>query len=157
MNIALRAFVASAFISSTILLTACDTAPPPPVEIPTGGPPAVPAPPPEQEAKGPLTSEKDFLALAKKSGCLVCHGIEKKVVGPAWKDVADRYIKALELIENGSIATVKVYLKNKVAKGGKGNWTEVTKGVPMPPYSPRVSDNNISRMVDYIMDELPKK
>ena len=31
------------------------------------------------------------LDLAKKSGCLACHSVEKKVVGPAWKDVAAKY------------------------------------------------------------------
>ena len=31
------------------------------------------------------------LELAKKSGCLACHSIEHKVVGPAWKDVAAKY------------------------------------------------------------------
>ena len=31
------------------------------------------------------------LALAKKSGCLACHSIEKKIVGPSWKDVAAKY------------------------------------------------------------------
>jgi cytochrome c len=31
------------------------------------------------------------LDLAKKSGCLACHSVEKKIVGPAWKDVAARY------------------------------------------------------------------
>ena len=31
------------------------------------------------------------LELAKKSGCLACHSVEKKVVGPAWKDVAAKY------------------------------------------------------------------
>ena len=33
----------------------------------------------------------DDLALAKKSGCMACHSIDKKIVGPAWKDVAAKY------------------------------------------------------------------
>ena len=83
----------------------------------------------------------DELALAKKSGCLACHSIEKKIVGPAWKDVANRY--------KGKDA--KAALVKKVKAGGKGNWTEVTRGVPMPPYSPRVSDANIEKLVDFIL------
>jgi len=63
------------------------------------------------------------LALAKKSGCLACHSVEKKIVGPAWMDVSKRY--------KGK-AGARADLISKVKKGGKGNWTEVTKGEPMP-------------------------
>ncbi len=82
------------------------------------------------------------LDLARKSGCLACHAIDKKVVGPSWKDVAARY--------KGK-ADARAMLIDKVKKGGKGNWTEVTRGVPMPPYSPRVSDANIEKLVDFIL------
>ena len=82
------------------------------------------------------------LDLAKKSGCLACHSVDKKIVGPAWKDVAAKY--------KGD-ANAKATLIDKVKKGGKGNWTKVTGGAPMPPYSPRVSDENIGKLVDFIM------
>jgi len=82
------------------------------------------------------------LDLAKKSGCLACHSVDKKVVGPAWKDVAAKY--------KGD-AGARDALMTKVKKGGKGNWTEVTGGVPMPPYSPRVADADIETMVDFIL------
>ena len=82
------------------------------------------------------------LDLAKKSGCLACHSVEKKVVGPAWKDVAAKY--------KGQ-ADAKAVLIDKVKKGGKGNWTEVTGGAPMPPYSPRVADADIEKLVDFVL------
>lgn len=82
------------------------------------------------------------LGLARKSGCLACHAVDNKIVGPGWKDVAKRY--------KGD-ASAKAALIEKVKKGGKGNWTEVTKGVPMPPYSPRVSDADIEKLVDFIL------
>jgi cytochrome c len=82
------------------------------------------------------------LALAKKSGCLACHSIEKKVVGPAWMDVSKKY--------KGD-SSVKETLVNKVKTGGKGNWTEVTGGVPMPPYSPRVADEDIETLVGFVL------
>ncbi|WP_455198796.1 c-type cytochrome [Kaarinaea lacus] len=82
------------------------------------------------------------LDLAKKSGCLACHSVEKKIVGPAWKDVAAKY--------KGD-AGAKAMLIEKIKKGGKGNWTKVTGGAPMPPYSPRVSDENIAKMVDFVL------
>lgn len=82
------------------------------------------------------------LELAKKSGCLACHSVEKKVVGPAWKDVAAKY--------KGD-ASARDALIAKVKAGGKGNWTEVTGGVPMPPYSPRVADADIEKLVDFVL------
>ncbi|MBL1276282.1 MAG: c-type cytochrome [Ectothiorhodospiraceae bacterium] len=82
------------------------------------------------------------LALAKKSGCLACHSVDKKIVGPGWKDVAAKY---------KDDAGAKDRLIAKVKKGGKGNWTKVTGGAPMPPYSPRVTDANIEKLVDFIM------
>lgn len=87
-------------------------------------------------AKTPMPAE------AKKGGCIACHAVEKKVVGPAWKDVADKY--------KGQ-ADAKAYLINKIKKGGKGVWTAVTGGAPMPPYSPRVKDENIEKLVDFIL------
>ena len=82
------------------------------------------------------------LDLAKKSGCMACHSIEKKIVGPSWKDVAKRY--------KGK-ADAKAMLITKVKKGGKGAWTKLTKGAPMPPYSPRVSDANIEKLIDFVL------
>jgi cytochrome c len=78
------------------------------------------------------------LALAKKSGCLACHSVEKKIVGPAWKDVGAKY--------KGD-AGAKARLIEKVKKGGKGVWGNA----PMPPYSPRVSDENIAKLVDFVL------
>jgi len=82
------------------------------------------------------------LELAKKSGCLACHSVDKKIVGPAWKDVSAKY--------KGD-AGAKARLIEKVKKGGKGNWTQVTGGVAMPPYSPRVSDENIEKLVTFVL------
>lgn len=88
------------------------------------------------------TSVLADLDLAKKSGCLACHSVEKKIVGPAWKDVAAKY--------KGD-AAARTALIEKVKKGGKGNWAAVTGGAPMPPYSPRVSDENIEKLVDFVL------
>jgi len=84
----------------------------------------------------------DELALAKKSGCLACHSVDKKIVGPAWRDVGKHY-KGDAAARDALIAKVKT--------GGKGNWTKVTGGVPMPPYSPRVSDADIAKLVDFVL------
>ena len=58
------------------------------------------------------------------------------------KDVAARY-------KNDTEARAK--LVAKVKAGGKGNWTEVTGGMAMPPYSPRVSDHDIETLVDFVL------
>ncbi len=87
-------------------------------------------------------SASSELDLAKKSGCMACHSIEKKVVGPAWNDIAAKY--------RGD-AGARDALITKVKKGGKGAWTDVTGGVPMPPYSPRVADADIEKLVDFIL------
>ncbi len=87
-------------------------------------------------------ADEGALDLAKKSGCLACHSVEEKVVGPAWQDVSERY--------KGD-DSAKEQLVAKVKAGGKGNWTEVTGGVPMPPYSPRVADADIESLVDFIL------
>ena len=86
---------------------------------------------------GQATADLD---LAKKSGCLACHSVEKKVVGPSWNDIGAKY-------GDGD----RAMLIEKVKKGGKGNWTDVTGGVPMPPYSPRVADADIDTLVDFIL------
>src|SRR3569832_1928646 len=84
---------------------------------------------------------EEGLDLTKKSGCLACHSVEKKVVGPARQD---------ETNKNKDDTGAKARLVEKVKKGGKGNWTEVTGGVPMPPYSPRVADADIEKLVDFV-------
>lgn len=78
------------------------------------------------------------LELAKKSGCLACHSVDKKIVGPSWTDVGKKY--------KGD-AGAKANLIAKVKSGGKGVWG----AAPMPPYSPRVSDENIEKLVTFVL------
>lgn len=84
-------------------------------------------------------------ALARSSGCLECHSVDKgdkKVVGPPFREIAARYKH-----DRGARAA----LIERVKKGSKGNWTEVSHGVPMPPYSGRLSDTEIKRLVDWVL------
>ena len=59
-------------------------------------------------------------ALAKAKNCMACHAIDKKLVGPAYKDVAAKY--------KGD-AKAPAMLAEKIKAGGKGTWGEI----PMPP------------------------
>ena len=69
---------------------------------------------------GGQAQAQDAAALAKAKNCMACHAIDKKLVGPAYKDVAAKY--------KGDKAAVAT-LAAKIKAGGKGNWGEV----PMPP------------------------
>ena len=59
-------------------------------------------------------------ALAKAKNCMSCHAVDKKLVGPAYKDVAAKY--------KGDAGAVEA-LVTKVKAGGKGVWGQI----PMPP------------------------
>jgi cytochrome c len=75
-------------------------------------------------------------ALAKKHNCLACHTLDKKTVGPAYKDIAAKY--------KGQNVAAK--LQEKVKKGGQGVWGPV----PMPPNA-AVPDGDIKTLVDWIL------
>jgi cytochrome c len=75
--------------------------------------------------------------LLKKAGCTACHANDKKLVGPAYKDVAAKY-------KGDAGASAK--LAEKVKKGGSGVWGPV----PMPPNA-AVKDDDIKTMVTYIL------
>lgn len=117
---------------------------PPPAGPPAAGLPAVDVEPVKPDVKPSVAvpGRDEALALAQQSGCLACHKIEAKLVGPAWQDVSAKYRDDPE---------ARARLAAKVKQGGQGNWTEVTGGMPMPPYSPRVSDENIERLVAFIL------
>ncbi|MCB5186442.1 c-type cytochrome [Methylobacillus caricis] len=77
-------------------------------------------------------------ALAQKSGCLACHTVANKVIGPAYRDVAAKY--------RGE-STAEAKLIAKVKAGGKGVWGPI----PMPPNSPQISDDDIKTIVQWIL------
>lgn len=78
------------------------------------------------------------LALAQKSGCLACHSVDKKIIGPAYKDVAAKY-------KGNKEAEAK--LVEKVKKGGSGTWGPM----PMPANSPNVKDEDIKTLVQWVL------
>jgi len=76
-------------------------------------------------------------ALAKASGCLACHTVDKKLIGPSYKEIADKYRG-----DKGAEAN----LIKKVKDGGKGNWGDI----PMPPNA-HVKDPDIKAIVDWVL------
>lgn len=80
--------------------------------------------------------------LAKAKGCLVCHTVDKKVVGPAYKDIAKRYAGQKD---------AQALLTEKVLKGGKGVWKkELGAELPMPP-NPAVKPDEAAALVKWIL------
>jgi len=79
-------------------------------------------------------------ALAKSKNCMACHAVDKKLVGPAYKDVAKKYA--------GDAKAVDV-LAARIVKGsevGKGNWG----AVPMPP-NPQVSEAEAKKLAAWVL------
>ena len=76
--------------------------------------------------------------MMKKNGCGACHAEDKKVIGPSYKDVANKY--------RGD-ASAPAKLAEKVKKGGSGVWGPV----PMPP-NPNVKDDDVKKMVQLILN-----
>ena len=77
--------------------------------------------------------------LAQKNACMSCHGVDKKIVGPAFKDVAKKYTG-----DAGAAAK----LEAKVKAGGKGVWGEI----PMPP-NPQVKAEDLHKIVVWILSQ----
>lgn len=88
---------------------------------------------PAQAALDKAAAEK----LMKKDGCAACHAIDKKIIGPAYVDVAAKY-------KGDKDAVAK--LSKKVKDGGSGVWGPI----PMPPNT-ATSPADITELVTWIM------
>lgn len=101
-----------------------------------------PAPDTTAMAPGPdtsaaMASDEHGLELIGSSDCMACHAIDRKIIGPAYKDVAAKY-EATE----ANIDT----LVSKIKKGGSGNWGQV-----MMTAHPDIPDADVKEMVKYIL------
>jgi len=77
--------------------------------------------------------------LAQANGCMTCHQIDKKILGPSYKDVAAKY---------RSDKGAEAMLVKKVKEGGKGAWGDMA----MPPNA-HVKDADIQAIVKWIMTQ----
>jgi cytochrome c len=75
--------------------------------------------------------------LAKSSGCMNCHTVDKKLVGPALKDIAAKYKGDASAVDKLAV---------KVQKGSQGVWGPV----PMPPNA-KVNDADAKTLVQWIL------
>ena len=76
-------------------------------------------------------------ALAKSKNCMACHAVDKKLVGPSYKDVAKKY---------GSDAKAVDMLATKIQKGGSGVWG----AIPMPA-NPQVSEADAKKLAAWVL------
>lgn len=86
----------------------------------------------------PAVHAEDAAALAQTKNCLACHSIDKKVMGPSYKDVAAKY---------AGDATAEAKLIAKVKAGGAGVWGPI----PMPPNN--VTDDEAKTLVQWILSQ----
>ncbi len=89
-------------------------------------PPAPPAPPKAAAAGTGVTA----IALAQKHTCTACHGIDNKIVGPGFQEIAKKYAGRADAVS---------YLAGKVKGGGSGLWGTI----PMPPQALGEADANV--------------
>ena len=85
-------------------------------------------------AAGPAFASAE---LAQKKNCMTCHAVDKKLVGPAYKDVAAKYAGQKDAVDK---------LVVKVLKGGSGVWGPV----PMPA-NPQVSEAEAHTLVKWVL------
>jgi cytochrome c len=75
--------------------------------------------------------------LAKNKNCMACHAVDKKVIGPAYKDVAAKYAGQKDAADK---------LAQKIVKGGSGVWG----AVPMPA-NPQVTEAEAKTLAAWVM------
>ncbi len=85
----------------------------------TRPPGAVSRPAAATPSAGPSAATQAALALARANNCMICHGVDNKVVGPGLREVARKYAGRADAV---------TYLTEKILKGGQGVWG----AIPMP-------------------------
>jgi cytochrome c551/c552 len=95
------------------------------------------APPVQVAAAAPAAAPANPEQLLQKFGCLACHAVDKKVIGPSYKEVAAKYAGDKNALDA---------LAKKVKAGGQGVWGQI----PMAP-NPQVPDADLQAMVKYIL------
>lgn len=78
-------------------------------------------------------------ALAKSKNCMACHAVDKKLVGPSYKDVAKKY---------AGDAKAADMLAAKIIKGGSGVWG----AIPMPA-NPQVNEADAKKLAAWVLSQ----
>jgi cytochrome c len=78
-------------------------------------------------------------ALAKAKNCMACHAVDKKLVGPSYKDVAKKYAGDAKAVD---------MLATKIMKGGSGVWG----AIPMPA-NPQVNEADAKKLASWVLNQ----
>lgn len=81
----------------------------------------------------------DAAALARERGCMTCHGLVRKAVGPGFAQIAERY-------RGDEVAASR--LQGKIRNGAVGNWGRV-----IMPRQPRVSDDEARALAAWVLSQ----
>lgn len=84
-----------------------------------------------------LTPALADMALATSKNCMACHAVDKKLVGPSYKDIATKYSGQADAVDK---------LAGKVIKGGSGAWGPV----PMPANA-QINDADAKKLITWIL------
>lgn len=98
-------------------------------------------PSPEAKPAVDLNANPDYqkgMAIIAKNDCLTCHKVDETLIGPPYREVANKYA--------GLPDTIVPYLAHKVMKGGTGVWGQV----PMAAH-PNLSEDDAIALVKYIL------
>lgn len=76
-------------------------------------------------------------ALAQAKNCMACHAVDKKLVGPSYKEVAGKYTGQKDAIDKLAV---------KIMKGGSGVWGPV----PMPANA-QVNEADAKKLAAWVM------
>ncbi len=96
---------------------------------------------PKKETTEDITQNPDYqkgLSLITKSDCLTCHKVDEKIIGPTYREVANKYA--------GMPDTIIAHLAGKIINGGNGVWGEVY----MTPHA-GLPQEDAEAMVKYIL------
>jgi len=94
--------------------------------------------PPLLVACGPTQTDGN-VALAQAKNCMGCHAVERKVVGPSFKDVAVKY---------AGDAGASAHLAAKIRSGGAGVWGQV----PMPA-NEQISEAEAQQLATWVLNQ----
>ncbi len=87
-------------------------------------------------AQGGADAKVDPKALLDSNGCTACHGVNSKIVGPGFNEIAAKHKDKKDLVE---------YLMGKIRAGGSGVYGDV----PMPPQA-QISDDDVKSIAEWI-------
>ncbi|MCF8211010.1 MAG: c-type cytochrome [Rhodoferax sp.] len=84
---------------------------------------------------------KELTQLLQASGCMSCHSVSEKIVGPAFKDIA---------IKNAGDGDAVATLSQSIKNGSRGKWGRT----PMPPHS-SLTNENIAKLAAWVLNQKP--